>query len=477
MVIPSLLRLRQPRVVFLSGAGVRWSLASCARLLVHRGTGQASICRLLQLSPTRGTFVSGAKARSCRRFTVIVELQIGDLLLRQAAEARSRSKSVVVELQLLFVTQLIVDRNRVVTHIVTIGWNQFGAVVVCNCWFVVKTMVIGYGLDSGKSQVEKQLVSEGHKTSTEKTGSEIQIEEIKANRIFTGETTIGKNGVVASEHVNHNGFQKPSFASVVSGAPNTFSQSTKSQNVPIRKGKFVSVQVDDDAYQERVALSNFAHFARVLVDIDLSGFVPKKLLLETTDDYIEVDLFFESFPNFCTACHSVSHSVTKCKSVIGKAPSKIGPHDVPPTPIEETDYQQAAVLSNMAHINIEMGIEVQPIASNLDAAPPRPDSNSEVGKNDEPGNDADDIVEDEWPTLQGAGSSNPSKELDGTLYVGQQLNTMVMIPFVSSDACTAAQRNLNLVASHPLVSETTDQNLWNSVKPGRPKKGETGRRL
>ncbi|KAF3440161.1 hypothetical protein FNV43_RR18440 [Rhamnella rubrinervis] len=245
----------------------------------------------------------------------------------------------------------------------------------------------------------------------------------RSNQSYRNAIVEGQDGYVMAwirkSRVKTIGFRR---ASVVSGAPNTFSQSMKSHNVSIRKGKFISIQVDDDAYQERVALSNFDHFAWVLVDIDLSGFIPKKLLLEITDDYIEVDLFFKSFPNFCTACHNVSHSVTKCKLVIGKAPSKIGPHD------------------------------------------------------DEPGNDADDIVEDEWPTLQGVGSLNPFKEFDGP-YVGQQSNTMAMIPFVSSDACTAAQRNLDLVPSHPLVSETTEQNLWNLVKPGRPKKGETVRRL
>ncbi|KAF3452087.1 hypothetical protein FNV43_RR08183 [Rhamnella rubrinervis] len=385
-------------------------------------------------------------------------------LLRRAADVGSRSSKPSVQSTNLYVIMDAFD----------LAWERpVKAENFLSSLSGKDGMATGYGLDFGKSQVEKQFVSEGHKTSIGKTRFETQIEEIKVNRIFTGETTIGKNGVAASEHVNQNGFQKPSFASVVSGAPNTFSQSMKSQNVPIRKGKFVSVRVDDDAYQERAAIckrygrmiltdlvrgigiplkidnitlsGNFGHFARVLVDIDLSGFVPDKLLLEITDDCIKVNLFFKSFPNFCTACHSVGHSVTKCKSVIGKASSKIGPHG----------------------------------KENENKAPSLTQVDAFSDSDDEPGDDADDIVEDEWQTLQGAGSSNPSKKLDGTPYVGQQSNTMAMVPFVSSDARTAAQRNLDLVASHPLVSETYDQNLWNLVKRklGRPKRGETVRRL
>ncbi|KAF3433646.1 hypothetical protein FNV43_RR24749 [Rhamnella rubrinervis] len=80
---------------------------------------------------------------------------------------------------------------------------------------------------------------------------------------------------------------------------------------------------------------------------------------------------------------------------------------------------------------------------------------------DEPDDDdyAYDFGEDESPPLQCEGSSKPSNEFDDTLYRGQQLNTMVMVPFQPSSALIAAQRNLDLVASQTNVSETTDQNL------------------
>ncbi|KAF3437068.1 hypothetical protein FNV43_RR19821 [Rhamnella rubrinervis] len=50
-----------------------------------------------------------------------------------------------------------------------------------------------------------------------------------------------------------------------------------------------------------------------------------------------------------------------------------------------------------------------------------------------------DFGEDEWPSLQGEGSSKPSNEFDDIPYTGQQSNTMVMVPFESSGALTATQ--------------------------------------
>ncbi|KAF3455706.1 hypothetical protein FNV43_RR00348 [Rhamnella rubrinervis] len=205
---------------------------------------------------------------------------------------------------------------------------------------------------------------------------------------------------------------------------------------------------------------NYGHYARVLVDVDLAGFVLKILLLETTDDCIEVDLYFESFPNFCTSCHSVAHSMAKCKSMIGTASANVGSHgkenvnkalgltqvwntDVTPTPIEEIDHQQVAVLFNMANTHIEMGINVQSTALDLGAAPNRTDFNTDM--DDELGDDADDILD-----------------------VGQHSYSVAMVLFNLSGSLTAVQQNLDLVASHTLVSETTYQNLWNIVerKPG-----------
>ncbi|KAF3433552.1 hypothetical protein FNV43_RR24654 [Rhamnella rubrinervis] len=193
---------------------------------------------------------------------------------------------------------------------------------------------------------------------------------------------------------------------------------------------------------------NYDHYARVLVDVDLTWFVPEKLLLEMIVDCIEVDLYFESFSDFYTFCHSVGHPVAKGNwHPLHVEPST---HYVPtsnafevlntvviPTHIEDTTHQ--------------------PTSLDLGVAPSRIDFDTEV--DEKVGDNADDTVEDKWPPVQGKGSSKPLNEFDSTLYVDQQSNIIVMVPFESSGAPTAAQRNLDLVASQPSVSEIQDQNL------------------
>ncbi|KAF3433439.1 hypothetical protein FNV43_RR24541 [Rhamnella rubrinervis] len=124
-----------------------------------------------------------------------------------------------------------------------------------------------------------------------------------------------------------------------------------------------------------------------------------------------------------------------------------------------------------------MGTDIRS-TSDLGAAPNRTYYNTNVGKNVQIISD-NDIVENECSSLQGEDSSKPSQDFDGTSYVGQHSNSMVMVPFNSSSSLATAQLNLDLVALYPSVSETTDKDLWNIVKRelGRPKKGEIDRRL
>ncbi|KAF3452095.1 hypothetical protein FNV43_RR08191 [Rhamnella rubrinervis] len=147
-----------------------------------------------------------------------------------------------------------------------------------------------------------------------------------------------------------------------------------------------------------------------------------------------------------------------------------------PTPIEEIDHQQAVVLFNMANTFTEIGIDVRSTALDLCVDPKRTDFNTDVGKSVQTPSyhstiphqviswadafgDVDDIVKDEWPPLQGEDFSKPSHDFYGTSYVGQYSNSMVMVSFNSSGSLTAEQQNLDLDASHPSVSKTTNQNL------------------
>ncbi|KAF3449110.1 hypothetical protein FNV43_RR09834 [Rhamnella rubrinervis] len=60
---------------------------------------------------------------------------------------------------------------------------------------------------------------------------------------------------------------------------------------------------------------NFGYFARVVIDVDLAGFNPETLLLKTDDSCIDVQLYYESFLEFCSNCHNIGHSVDRCNTV------------------------------------------------------------------------------------------------------------------------------------------------------------------
>ncbi|KAF3454136.1 hypothetical protein FNV43_RR04583 [Rhamnella rubrinervis] len=240
----------------------------------------------------------------------------------------------------------------------------------------------------------------------------IRSKEIKTNRIFTG---IEKNGFVAGLGVS---LKKASFAEVVgrtsSQVPIIAVDSHSS--LPIRKGNLVSIRINDAAYQERVAFylareigiplkfdhsiiaGNYDHYARVLINVDLAGFVLEKLLLETINDCIEVELYFESFSDFCTSCYSVGHSLAKCKSLIGNVPFKDGSH--------VNEKENKTPILNQKVIGLHHTI--LPRRSRRCGFG---DSGNELEDDDY----ADDFSEDEWPSLQGEGFSKPSNEFDDTL--------------------------------------------------------------
>ncbi|KAF3432494.1 hypothetical protein FNV43_RR27234 [Rhamnella rubrinervis] len=220
--------------------------------------------------------------------------------------------------------------------------------------------------------------------------------------------------------------------------------------------------------------------------------------------------------------------MAKCKLVIGKMPPKDGPHanekenkapslnqvykpkqvplqhiksntpsvlttntfevlntEVTPTHIEDIVHQHDVVPTIMTDISTETAIEVHPSAPDLVAAPNRTDFNTETGKS------IWTILESDWipshhamvprqVTLWADAFGDKDDEPHDNDYADDiQSNIMAMVQFDSFGALIAAQRNLDFVASQPSVSQTIDQNLWYLVerKPGRPKKGETARRL
>ena len=57
----------------------------------------------------------------------------------------------------------------------------------------------------------------------------------------------------------------------------------------------------------------FGHYARILVDIDLSKRAYDKILVEREGFAFKVEVQYERRPLFCHHCYSISHNVSTCR--------------------------------------------------------------------------------------------------------------------------------------------------------------------
>lgn len=64
---------------------------------------------------------------------------------------------------------------------------------------------------------------------------------------------------------------------------------------------------------------SFGHYARILVDIDLSKPVHDEILVERDGFAFMVEVQYERRPLFCNHCHSIGHDVTNCRWLIPKS--------------------------------------------------------------------------------------------------------------------------------------------------------------
>lgn len=60
----------------------------------------------------------------------------------------------------------------------------------------------------------------------------------------------------------------------------------------------------------------FGHFARILIEIDLTKELRDRIMVEREDFAFYVDLEYERLPQFCSHCHSIGHSIANCKKNI-----------------------------------------------------------------------------------------------------------------------------------------------------------------
>ena len=71
----------------------------------------------------------------------------------------------------------------------------------------------------------------------------------------------------------------------------------------------------DSAVSKPIHERTFGHYARVLVDMDLSKEIRYKLLVERKGFAFFVDLDYENLPHFCEFCKNVGHHVKECRRV------------------------------------------------------------------------------------------------------------------------------------------------------------------
>lgn len=65
----------------------------------------------------------------------------------------------------------------------------------------------------------------------------------------------------------------------------------------------------DSATQNRV----FGHYARVLVDMDLSKTIFNEVMVERTSYSFLIDITYERLPAFCTHCRNIGHHISACR--------------------------------------------------------------------------------------------------------------------------------------------------------------------
>ncbi|KAL6175680.1 hypothetical protein ACLB2K_052319 [Fragaria x ananassa] len=79
----------------------------------------------------------------------------------------------------------------------------------------------------------------------------------------------------------------------------------------IAHGIGAPIKIDENTLQKR-----FGHYARVLVDIDLSFDPPHELVIKrTSGETLGIIIEYERLPNVCSHCGNVGHRVNSCKFV------------------------------------------------------------------------------------------------------------------------------------------------------------------
>ncbi|MCH92130.1 NBS resistance protein, partial [Trifolium medium] len=67
----------------------------------------------------------------------------------------------------------------------------------------------------------------------------------------------------------------------------------------------------DDATKKRA----YGHYARILVDIDMSKMIYDEVMVERDDFAFYMEVIYERLPEYCNHCYSIGYSVANCRKL------------------------------------------------------------------------------------------------------------------------------------------------------------------
>jgi len=59
----------------------------------------------------------------------------------------------------------------------------------------------------------------------------------------------------------------------------------------------------------------YGHYARILVDLDLSKKIFYEVLVEREGFAFPIAIEYEGLPEFCTHCHGIGHNINLCRQL------------------------------------------------------------------------------------------------------------------------------------------------------------------
>jgi hypothetical protein len=123
------------------------------------------------------------------------------------------------------------------------------------------------------------------------------------------------------------------------------------------------------ALDEATKKRTFGHFARILIDVDLSSNLHERILVERNDFDFYVDVEYENIPPFCNSCQIIGHSVNNCKYQTPRATASSTTANKPKVrPIVNTSYVEKPLESlapNIATDCSKIVVEIDPLVDDI----------------------------------------------------------------------------------------------------------------